>query len=70
MQHDLVARRGYVDPQNLSRAHIPKCQIYHLLSCSRHRRSQLKLKMEIGDIPVLTLLFYGYKPKSVLSRRI
>ena len=37
---------------------------------SRRRRSQLKLKMEIGDIPVLTLLYYGYKPKSVLSRRI
>ena len=70
MQHDLVVIRGRVDPQSLSRANIPKCQSYHLLSCSKHRRSQLKLKMEIGDIPVLTLLFYGYNPKSVLSRRI
>ena len=70
MQRDQTTRRGRMDPQSLSRAYIPKCQSYHLLSCSKHRRSQLKLKMEIGDIPVLTLLFYGYKPNSVLSRRI
>ncbi len=31
-----------------------------LIVMSRRRRSRLKLKMEIGDIPVLTLPFYGY----------
>lgn len=69
MRHDKATRRGRVDPQSLSRVNTPNVR-FILIAMSRRRRSQLKLKMEIGDIPVLTLLYYGYKPKSVLSRRI